>query len=66
VLNASSEPTGVHRPVPAHERRLVTGGVVGGALTGFGLSLVGRGAVGVWRRWSRRRGDERDEGGSDD
>jgi CubicO group peptidase (beta-lactamase class C family) len=66
VLNASSEPTGVHRPVPTHERRLVTGGVVGGALTGFGLSLVGRGAVGAWQRWTRRRGGERDEGGSDD
>ncbi|OYR58460.1 serine hydrolase domain-containing protein [Halorubrum halodurans] len=58
VLNVSSEPTGVYRPVPFHERRIVAGGVLGTALSGFGLSLVCRGGHGAWRRSKRRRTDE--------
>ncbi|MDS0283699.1 hypothetical protein [Haloarcula onubensis] len=50
VLNMSSEPTGVYQPVPVQERRLVTGAVLGTAVSGFGLSLVGRAGQSVWRR----------------
>lgn len=54
AMYASSEPTGVRRPVPLHERQLVTGGVLAGALTGFGLSTLGWSAAGAWRRWNDR------------
>lgn len=56
-LNVSSVPQGVHLPVPPHERRMATAGVLGGSLAGMGLSLLGRGVAGAWRRW-RRSGDE--------
>ena len=55
AMNMSSEPFGVYQPVPFHERQLVTGGILGGALSGFGLSLVGWGAVGAKRTWDHRR-----------
>lgn len=58
VMNMSSEPAGVYTPVPLHERQLVTGSVLGGALIGFGLSLVGWGAAGTWQQWNRRHTDE--------
>ena len=51
ALNVSSVPQGVHEPVPLHERRAVTGGVVGASLGGFALSLLGEGGVRAWRRW---------------
>ncbi|WP_310908340.1 serine hydrolase domain-containing protein [Natrinema sp. 1APR25-10V2] len=51
AMNMSSEPTGVYRPVPFADRKLVTAGVVGSSVAGFGLSLAGRGALGAWRRW---------------
>jgi len=58
VLNMSSEPTGVYQPVPFHERQLLTGGVLGTALSGFGLSLVGWGGHSAWRQWEQYRTDE--------
>jgi len=58
VLNINSEPTGVYQPVPFHERQLVTGGVLGTALSGFGLSLVGWGGHSAWRQWKQYRTDE--------
>ncbi|WP_138004433.1 serine hydrolase domain-containing protein [Halalkalirubrum salinum] len=58
VLNMSSEPTGVYQPVPFHERQLVTGGVLGTALSGFGLSLVGWGGHSAWQQWKHRRSEE--------
>jgi len=58
VLNMSSEPTGVYQPVPYHERQLVTSGVLGTALSGFGLSLVGLGGQSAWRQWNHYRTDE--------
>ncbi len=50
VLNMSSEPTGVYQPVPFQERQLVTGAVLGTAVSGFGLSLVGWAGQSAWRR----------------
>jgi CubicO group peptidase (beta-lactamase class C family) len=58
VLNMNSEPTGVYRPVPFRERQLVTGGVLGTALSGFGLSLVGWGGHSAWRRWKQYHTDQ--------
>lgn len=58
ALNMSSEPTGVYQPVPFHERPLVTGGVLGTALSGFGLSLVGWGGHSAWQQWTHRRTEE--------
>jgi CubicO group peptidase (beta-lactamase class C family) len=49
-LHLSSIAVGAYEPVPLRESRLVTAGVVGGALAGFGLSLAGRGADRAWRR----------------
>ncbi|MFC6941235.1 serine hydrolase domain-containing protein [Salinirubellus sp. GCM10025818] len=59
VANMSSEPTGVYQPVPSHERQLVTGGVLGATVSGFGISLVGWGGHSAWQRWTqfRRGGD---------
>jgi hypothetical protein len=57
VLNMSSEPTGVYQPVPFHERQLVTGGVLGTALSGFGLSLVGWGGHNAWQQLKQYRID---------
>ncbi|SMO91225.1 serine hydrolase domain-containing protein [Halorubrum cibi] len=57
VLNMSSEPTGVYQPVPFHERQLVTGGVLGTALSGFGLSLVGWGGHNAWQQLKQYRTD---------
>lgn len=54
-LNMSSEPTGVYQPVPFHERQLVTGGVLGTTVSGFGLSLAGRVAYGTLQQWKQRR-----------
>lgn len=54
AMNMSSEPTGVYQPVPLPERQIVTTGVLGGSIGGFGLSLAGRGGLGVWRRWTDR------------
>ncbi|WP_311174113.1 serine hydrolase domain-containing protein [Halobellus ordinarius] len=54
----ASEPTGVYQPVPSHERQLVTGSVLGGTLTGFGLSLAGWGGQAAWRQWTQYRTDE--------
>ncbi|QLH81991.1 hypothetical protein [Halosimplex pelagicum] len=54
----SSEPTGVYQSVPFHERQLVTGGVLGTALSGFGLSLVGWGGHSAWRQWKQHRTDD--------
>jgi hypothetical protein len=50
VLNMSSEPTGVYQPVPFQERQLVTGAVLGTAVSGFGLSLVGWAGQSAWRQ----------------
>jgi hypothetical protein len=58
VLNMNSEPTGVYQPVPFHERQLITGGVLGTALSGFGLSLVGWGGHSAWRRWKQYHTDQ--------
>jgi CubicO group peptidase (beta-lactamase class C family) len=58
VLNVNSEPTGVYQPVPFHERQLVTGGVLGTALSGFGLSLVGWGEHNAWQQWKQYPTDE--------
>ena len=58
VLNMSSEPTGVYQPVPFHERQLVTGGVFGTALSGFGLSLIGWGGHSAWRQWKQHHTDD--------
>jgi CubicO group peptidase (beta-lactamase class C family) len=64
AMHMSSQPTGVHQPVPPSERRLITGGVVGSSLAGFGLSLAGWAGQRLWRRWNRQRtamGTEGDE-----
>jgi CubicO group peptidase (beta-lactamase class C family) len=59
VVNMSSEPTGVYQPVPSHERQLVTGGVLGATVSGFGLSLAGWGGHSARQRWPQfRRGDD--------
>jgi len=57
VLNMGSEPTGVYQPVTFHERQLVTGGVLGTALSGFGLSLAGWGGHSAWQQWQQHRTD---------
>jgi hypothetical protein len=70
AMNVNSDPTGVHLPVPSHERRLLAGSVVGGTAAGFGLSLAGRVGRRVRRGWRRLRGTGRDgpegDGGSRD
>jgi CubicO group peptidase (beta-lactamase class C family) len=58
VLNMNSEPTGVYQPAPFYERQLVSGGVLGTALSGFGLSLVGWGGHSALRQWKQYRTDE--------
>lgn len=58
VLNVNSEPTGVYRPVPFHERQLVTGGVLGTAVSGFGLSLAGWAGHTVRQQWKQHRADD--------
>jgi len=66
VLNVNSEPTGVYQPVSSVDRQLVTGGVVGTALSGFGLSLAGWGGLRARRRWTEyRAADEPDREGSE-
>lgn len=62
VLNMSSEPTGVYQPVPLHERQLVTGVVLGTALSGFALSLAGWDGYSAWRRWQQYRSDNESAG----
>ncbi|WP_281196000.1 serine hydrolase [Halorubrum sp. F4] len=57
VMAMSSQPNGVYEPVPAHERQLVTGSVLGTALSGFGLSLAGWSGLHSWRQWKRYRTD---------
>ncbi|KTG11722.1 hypothetical protein AUR66_19960, partial [Haloferax profundi] len=57
VLNVNSEPTGVYQSVPFHERQLVTGGVLGTAVAGFGLSLAGQGGHSAWQQWKEYRTD---------
>lgn len=64
VLNMNSEPTGVYQPVPSHERQVVTAGVLGTALSGFGLSLAGRGGHSVCQQWTTHRTDDRPDMGS--
>jgi len=67
VMNASNTQQGVYEPVPAPERRVVTGGAVGGSLSGFALSLLGWGAAVAWRRRNRSHGsDDGSEGGPDE
>ncbi|MBZ6496647.1 serine hydrolase domain-containing protein [Natrinema longum] len=61
TMYLSSEPAGSYEPVPFHERQLVTGSVLGTALTGFGLSLGGWGAVEGWRRWTDRTTDSEND-----
>lgn len=58
VLNMNSEPTGVYQPVPFHERQLVTGGVLGTAISGFGLSLAGLGGHSAWQHWKQHRAED--------
>ncbi|MFD1600352.1 serine hydrolase domain-containing protein [Halobellus rarus] len=58
VLHMNSEPTGAYQPVPFHERQLVTGGVLGSAVSGFGLSLAGWGGYSAWQQWKQHRTDE--------
>lgn len=58
VLNMNSEPTGVYQPVPFHERQLLTGGVLGTAVSGFGLSLAGWGGHTAWQQWKQHRADD--------
>ena len=53
VLNMNSEPTGVYQPVRAHHHQEVTGGVLGTALSGFGVSLAGWGGHSAWQRWTK-------------
>ncbi|QCC49492.1 serine hydrolase domain-containing protein [Halobellus limi] len=55
VLNMSSVPTGVYQPVPLQDRQLVTAGLLGTAISGFGLSLAARGAHSALRQWQRGR-----------
>ena len=55
VLNMNSEPTGVYQPVRAHRHQEVTGGVLGTALSGFGVSLAGWGGHSAWQRWTKHR-----------
>ncbi|WP_066418724.1 serine hydrolase domain-containing protein [Halorubrum aethiopicum] len=57
LLKMSSEPTGVYQPIPFHERQLVTGGVLGTVLSGFGLSLAGWGGRSTWRQLKQYRTD---------
>ncbi|RKD85940.1 CubicO group peptidase (beta-lactamase class C family) [Halopiger aswanensis] len=61
VLHMSSEPTGVYQPVPLHERQFVSGGVLGTAVTGFGLSLVGWGGHSAWQQWKQHRIDDKSD-----
>jgi len=56
----SSIPVGAYEPVSLPEQRLVTAGIVGASVGGFGLSLAGRGAR---RAWQRATGS-RESGGS--
>ncbi|MFC6976572.1 serine hydrolase domain-containing protein [Halomicroarcula sp. GCM10025709] len=66
VLNMNREPTGVYQPVPFHGRQLVTGGVLGTAVSGFGLSLAGWGGHTAWKQWTQQRSDdETDKGDSE-
>jgi CubicO group peptidase (beta-lactamase class C family) len=58
VLNMNSEPTGVYQPVPFHERQLVSGGVLGAAVSGFGLSLAGWCGNSIWQQWKQYRTDD--------
>jgi hypothetical protein len=58
VLNMSSELTGVYQPIPVHERQLVTAGVLGTTLSGFGLSLAGWDGLSAWRQVKRYRTDD--------
>jgi CubicO group peptidase (beta-lactamase class C family) len=50
AAHLSSAPQGTYRPVPVHERRLVSGGVLGAATLGFLLSLLWWAGRGAWRR----------------
>ncbi|WP_092894077.1 serine hydrolase domain-containing protein [Halopelagius inordinatus] len=61
VLNVNSEPTGVYQPVPFHERQLVAGGVLGTAVSGFGLSLAGWGGYSAWQQWKQCRTEDNSE-----
>ncbi|WP_336000210.1 serine hydrolase domain-containing protein [Halorientalis halophila] len=64
VVNMSSKPTAVYQPVPFHERQLVTGSVLGTALSGFGLSLAGWGGHTGRQLWNQHR-SENDPGVGD-
>lgn len=50
----SSIPVGAYEPVSLADSRLVSAGIVGGSVAGFGLSLAGRGVRGAWRRANDR------------
>jgi hypothetical protein len=50
AMHRSSAPEGIYEPVPERERQLVTGGVIGGSLAGFALSLLGWGGRSAARR----------------
>lgn len=56
AMYVNSLPQTAYEPVPVQDRQAVTGGVVGGALGVFGLSLLGLGARGGYRRWRDCRG----------
>lgn len=66
AMYMNSEPTGAHLPVPRHEQQLVTGGVLGTSLAGFGVSLAGWTANGTYRRVRGRRSESNGSGGTDD
>ncbi len=55
AMHLASEPIGVYRPVPFHERQLVTGSALGVPLAGFGLSLAGWGGRRVRQQWNQYR-----------
>lgn len=61
VMHMASHPTGVYTPVPFHERKLVTGSLLGGSLAGFGVSGVGWAGARTWQRWKRRGTDDETE-----
>lgn len=55
AMHESSLPQNTYKPVPFHERQLVTGGVIGVSLSGFVLSILGWGGYNAHRLWRHHR-----------